>query len=397
MEEKREIKKEENQLSLLETVYTLIDFTKYPIFVRSSTKDKRKQYTYQIDERDLDITMTITSPTRLPGLEEKKVWIWMMNKLSNYYKTTGEILESIPFTVYEILEFWEDNPKEGKRQKNVWEALETLYNVSIKLSVKNPSKNWEAEFKIIQSKVKAEIDKETRKFKKGLITLGKVYYEALKNRKLRPQCLQLWKEGIESGSVALSNLEELLEYYHACTGNNVISFSYDDLTKKLGLQKYNHLSKIKEKLGFIEKKGKEIGIIKRMEIREIIEQGEEKKKEKIFKVEFEIGDEIKRAVANNKINSDHKQLVGKIEEGEKLTTPDIDIELKFWFKEFKEQLREPHLPIEEAENLFRHIIQTYPNYRQLFYRVISETKQEQPENKIAYIIALLKKKIENKE
>jgi len=398
MEEKREIKKEENQLSLLETAYTLIDFTKYPLFVRSSTKDKRKQYTYQIDEGDWNITLTISNQIRLPGLEEKKIYIWLMCRIKEYFEKIGKIPEKIPYTIYEIRKFWGEKREGKKSYLDIWNALETLSRTHIKLVVKplnfdSAIKEHIDEFFIIERVSKTQIDKETEKREKGEIALTLTFQNILSRKRLRPQCLQLWKEGIESGSVALSNLEELLEYYYACTGNNVISFSYDDLTTKLGLQKYNSLSEIKRQLGFIEKKGKEIGIIKKMEIREIIEDGEEKRKEekRIFRVEFEIGDKIKQAVANHKINSYHKQLIEKIEEGEKLTAPDIDTELKFWFEEFKAQLREPHLPIEEAKNLLRHIIQTYPNYSQLFYRVISETKQELPQNKIAYIISLLKK------
>jgi len=397
MEEKREIEEnQKNQLSLLETAYTLIDFTKYPIFVRSSTKDKRKQYTYKIDEGDWNITLTISNQIRLPGLEEKKIYIWLMCRIKEYFEKIGKIPEKIPYTIYEIRKFWGEKREGKKSYLDIWNALETLSRTHIKLVVKplnfdSAIKEHIDEFFIIERVSKTQIDKETEKREKGEIALTLTFQNILSRKRLRPQCLQLWKEGIESGSVALSNLEELLEYYHACTGHNVISFSYNDLTTKLGLQKYNSLSEIKRQLGFIEKKGKEIGIIKRMEIREIIEQGEEKKG-KIFRVEFEIREKIKQAVANHKINSNHKKLLDtSIQEKtiEDENKQKIEDDLPFWIKEFKERLGGVGDEIEEIQNLMRKIMQDHKNYEEIFYQTLSETKLYNPKNKIAYILNLL--------
>ncbi len=389
MEEKKEIeKKKEEGLKEFQPVFNLLLLSKYPFFVRASGKDKRRHLIYKTKEAGKEIQWEILSPTFLPGEIEWKIWIWFRDEYPKIIKETGQIPDLFEYSLYQIANYWKLNTK-GKRNREATEkALKNLRDTAISFSVFLNGTEKKITFSLFSAIYTTKQKRKGEKWERGKIRISEELKKLIEGGEIRPNCLKTWKE-IGDENLIAANLYEILHYLYFITGKRIIEFWYNDIAEKLGLIPQKKFSDIERQFKKIEEILKEREIIKEnIEKIKVIDQTE---KGIGVKFKISVGERLKQEV---KI---YKQATGEQKALEEEPTPiiegqvdneEVEKETKYWLEEIGKELK---TDVSELKPLLQKIIRTNKNYYDIFYRVISNTRQYKPENKKAYLITLLQK------
>lgn len=380
---KKRLETVEKHIKDFTSVFTPMLFIRYPFFVSTSTKKRRKDIVYIEETRDgTKVKWGIDSKYHLPGEMEYKVWCWLLHRLSGIPKPLTEGFY-IPYSLYEIAKFWELDT-DGTTLNLIKKAIKNLRTTDIYLWLQDAGKNpVDLSFTIFAErggrgdKINDEI------MDKNVLFLSLTLIALINKKLVKPLNGKVLKDLIDQNIISARLYEMLGWRYYASHRSKKIKFLYDDLIYRIGLDKKRYLSQAIRQL---ENANKWL-------MKEKVIEGKPKWKrlQDTWILTYNIGETLKLET------SEFSKRIGNQNKKKQLETykphPDLDNAMNLILEtvEVKGNSKESY------RYLVNQILNRYPRGLDVIYKATSTFKQESSvsdiKNPNGYLYSILKKSI----
>lgn len=366
-------------------VFTPMLFVRYPFFVSTSTKKRRKELSY-IDERvdGSKVKWQIDSKDYLPGEMEYKVWCWILYNLSDIPKPLTKNFY-IPYSLYKIAKFWNLDTS-GKTLNLIKKAIKNLRTTDIYVWLQAKGE-YPIDFSFTMFGERGGRGKEINDeiMDKNVLFLSSTLLVLINRKLIKPLNGKVLKELIDKNIIS-ARLYELLGWrYYTSHKSKRVKFLYDDLVSKIGLDKKRYLSQAKRQLENAHKHLININIIK--------ENPKWNRLKDTWCLTYSIGETLR------------------------IETSEFSKSIEYGNTEKQLKTSKPHSKLDDAMNLILDVIEVegsskntfsylvneilniYPDGLSVIYKAVSTFKQEARLNKVkspnGYLYAILKKSIKH--
>jgi len=365
-------------------VFTPIIFVKYPFFVSTSNKKRKKKLSYMNEKVNGDkVKWEIEAIDYLPGEMEYKVWCWILHNLSEIPKPLTNNFY-IPYSLCKIAKFWHLGIG-GKTIDSIKKAIKNLRTTNIYVwSQPKGELPVDLSFTLFGDrggrgdKIKDEImDKNVIFFSSTLLAL-------INDNLVKPLNGKVLKELIDKNIIS-ARLYELLGWrYYTSYRSREIKFIYDDLIDKIGLDKKRYLSQAKRQLKNAHEHLIKINIIK--------ENPKWKRLKNTWCLTYKIDDILKLETYEFSKNIECRNTKKQLETFKPHSQLEDAMSLILEVVEVKGSSKESY------RYLANQILNKYPDGLGVIYKAVSTLKQELRSDNIknpnGYLYTVLKKSIE---